>query len=130
MLYALALLAADEGGKQQPQQPNQPPGLEMLVFMAIALAFFWFVVLRPQRRRQEQERNALLMSLKKNDRVLTIAGIYGTVVSVSENEDEVTVKVDDNTRLKMTKSSIARNLSGEEAAREAKGTKADKEGGA
>ena len=55
-------------------------------------------------KRQEQERQALASNLKKNDEVLTNAGIYGTVVDVSENEDEITVKVDDNVRVKMTKS--------------------------
>jgi preprotein translocase subunit YajC len=127
MLYALALLA-EEPAKQAQPQPGLGP--DMLILMMVMFGLLYFLILRPQRRRQEQERNALLSSLKKNDRVLTIAGIYGTIVSVSENEDEVTVKVDDNVRLKMTKASIARNLSGEEAAKEAKEPKAAKEAGA
>ena len=61
--------------------------------------------------------------LKKNDKVLTSSGIYGTVTAISEKEDEITVKVDDNVRLRMTKESIARNLSNEEAARAAKAAK-------
>jgi len=48
--------------------------------------------------------------------VLIFGGIYGTVVMVSQTEDEVTVKVDDNTRLKVTKASILRNLTKEQAA--------------
>jgi preprotein translocase YajC subunit len=79
-------------------------------------------------KRQEQERAALLSMLTKNDKVITHSGIYGTVISVAEKEDEIVVKVDDNVRLRMTKGSIARNLTREEAARAAKETK--KEGAA
>lgn len=79
-------------------------------------------MIRPARR-QEQAQKALLASLKKNDKVQTIGGILGTVVSVSEKEDEVVIKVDDNARLRMIKSSIARNLTNEEAAKQAKETK-------
>lgn len=45
---------------------------------------------------------------------MTSAGIYGTVVAVSDTEDELTLKVDDNTRIRMTKGSISRNFSNEE----------------
>jgi preprotein translocase subunit YajC len=71
--------------------------------------------MRPMRR-QEAERKAMASNVKKNDKVLTAAGIYGTVVSVSDTEDEVTVRVDDNTRLRMLKSSIIRNITREEEA--------------
>ena len=62
----------------------------------------------------------MLANLKKNDKVVTAGGIYGTVVSVAEKEDEVVVKVDENVRLRVTKGSITRNLTNEEAARAAK----------
>jgi len=78
-------------------------------------ALLWLIVLRPAARSRERERTQLVSGLKKNDKVLTTAGIYGTVVSVSDKEDEVVVKVDDNTRLRMLKGSIMRNLSNEEA---------------
>ena len=48
----------------------------------------------------------------------------GTVVAIAEKEDEITVKVDDNVRLKMLKSSVARNLTNEEAAKTVKESKA------
>jgi preprotein translocase subunit YajC len=91
--------------------------------LPLGLAFlFYFVLLRPMRR-QEAERKSLLGSLKKNDKILTASGIYGTVVDISDDKDEITVKVADNVRVKMTKGSIARNLSNEEAALEAKKAK-------
>jgi len=78
-------------------------------------ALLYVIVLRPAQRSRDRDRQQLLTGLKKNDKVLTTAGIYGTVVSVSDKEDEVVVKVDDNARLRMLKGSIMRNLSNEEA---------------
>lgn len=80
-------------------------------------------MIRPQRR-QEQTQKTLISGLKKNDKVQTIGGILGTIVSVNEKEDEVVLKIDDNTRLRVIKSSIARNLSNEEAAKQPKDQKA------
>jgi preprotein translocase subunit YajC len=112
MLDLLLLLANGEPAKPAPQ--GGPP-LELPLLLGGIILLFFLVVLRPAQRRQERERQQLLNALKKNDKVLTTAGIYGTVVSVSDKEDEVIVKVDDNTRLKMLKSSIHRNISAEEA---------------
>jgi preprotein translocase subunit YajC len=86
-------------------------------FLLIIVALYFFIVILPGRRRQEKERQAMLTNLNKNDEVLTVAGIYGTVVSVHETKDEVTIKVDDGTRLRMTKGSIMRNFTKEEAAK-------------
>jgi preprotein translocase subunit YajC len=110
MLELLLIWAEGEGAKQG--QPGFP--LEMPLILGVIFILFFLVVLRPAQRRQERERQDLLNSMKKNDKVITTAGIYGTVVSVSDKEDEVVVKVDDNTRLKMLKSSIHRNITAEE----------------
>src|SRR5215472_1290105 len=76
----------------------------------------WFLMIRPMKR-QEQERQALLTALKKNDKVVTSGGIIGIVASIKEKEDEVTLKVDEssNVRLRVTKGSIVRILGGDEA---------------
>jgi preprotein translocase subunit YajC len=111
-MLELLLFAAEEPAKQGQQGPMT---FEPLLFMLAIFALFYFIVIRPSQRRQERDRLSLITGLKKNDRVLTSAGIYGTVISVSDKEDEVTVKVDDNARLKMLKSSILRNLTADEA---------------
>jgi preprotein translocase subunit YajC len=118
MLSALILLA-QEGGKAAP---TAPPGLDFLPLLIIGV-FAYFLLLRPTFR-QEKERKALRANLKKDDKVLTTSGIYGTVLSVSDKEDEVVVKVAENVKLRMVKAAIDRNLTNEEAAREAKGGKA------
>jgi preprotein translocase subunit YajC len=110
---------ATTGEGDKPTGKTAPPGglggVEMPLILGAIFFMFYFVVLRPGQKRQERERQNLLSGLNKNDKVLTTGGIYGTVVTVSDKEDEVTVKVDDNTRLKMLKGSIARNITREEA---------------
>jgi len=112
MLLSFLLLAEGDDKTQ-----GSPWGM-LPIFLPI-IVLFYFMILRPARR-QESERQALIKTLDKNDKVLTTGGIYGTVISVSEKEDEVVVKVDDNTRLRMIKSSIARNVTKEDAIKQAK----------
>jgi len=112
MLAMLLLFAQDPAAN--PAGGGKPEWWPLLPFVFIG-AVLIFMMMRGSKR-QERERQSMLATLEKNDRVLTIAGIYGTVVSVNQNEDEVVVKVDDNTRLKMTKGSIQRNITKEQAA--------------
>ncbi len=66
---------------------------------------------------------ALLSNRKKNDKVITHAGIYGKSSRSAEKEDEITVEIDDKVRVKMVKNAILRNLTNEEAAKEAEAAK-------
>lgn len=75
-----------------------------LVFIGL---FLYLLVLRPERRRQGTHRQ-MLDAMKKNDRVVTIGGIKGTVISVNREADEVVLRVDDNAKLRMTVGAIAR----------------------
>ena len=108
MFKDLIVLAEETGA------PGGPPGwFTMLPFLAIAAVFF-FMMTRNMKR-QERDRQAMVGTLDKNDKVLTAGGIYGTVISVNPTEDEVVVKVDDNTRLRVSKAAISRNVTKEEA---------------
>jgi preprotein translocase subunit YajC len=72
---------------------------------------FYFLIILPQQQ-QEKKRRAMIDALKKNDKVLTSGGIYGTVVSVDSASDRVVLRVDDERglRITFTKSSVARVL--------------------
>jgi preprotein translocase subunit YajC len=85
----------------------------LTLFVPILLAFYLLVAL-PQRKEQSK-RAGMLANLKKNDRVVTVGGMYGVVSNVHREADEVTLKVDEstNTKIRVTLSSIARIL-GEE----------------
>ena len=84
--------APDEGQQKQPGLLDGP----MIYIMLGAIALMWFMSSR-SRKKQEKKRKDMLATLSKGDKVTSIGGIVGTVVEV--REDEVTVKVNDNTRL-------------------------------
>jgi preprotein translocase subunit YajC len=106
---SLALFAQDQkpGGEGSSLLPS------LLPLMAIAVLFY-FMLLRPQRREQSR-RQEMLNGVKKNDRVVTVGGIYGVVSNVNREGDEVTIRVDEstNTKLRVTLSSIGRILGDE-----------------
>jgi len=120
-LFLLADAAANTGSPAAPaggQQSDPFGGLGFFLPLIVIFGLGYFLMIRPMRK-QEQDRKAMASNLRKNDKVLTAAGIYGTVISTSETEDEVVVKVDDNTRLRMLKSSVVRNMTREEEAAQA-----------
>ena len=68
---------------------------------------FLFLIIRPQKKRDKAAKD-MLVAMKKGDKVVSIGGIRGTIVTVKEST--VVVKVDDNTRLEFSKSAIAQIL--------------------
>ena len=93
----------------------------IIMFVAI-IAIFYFLIIRPQKKR-DKETKAMLDAMKKGDKVVTIGGIHGTVVTVKEQT--VVLKVDDNARLEFTKSAISTVLN-KEGAKSNPAKKADK----
>ncbi|MBL6706007.1 MAG: preprotein translocase subunit YajC [Planctomycetaceae bacterium] len=94
-----------------PKAPQSPWG-GLLPPMIMIAVFYYFMLLRP-RAAEERKRKAMLDGLKKNDRVVTAGGIIGTVAQVSTDGKEVTLKVDDSTRIKFRRSSISSVLTDE-----------------
>jgi preprotein translocase subunit YajC len=74
----------------------------LLPFVLI-IAVFYFLILRPQQKRQK-ERQKLLEGVKKGDKIITSGGIHGSVEGVED--DSVLVKIADNVKVKMDKSAI------------------------
>ncbi len=96
-------------GQAAPASPS--PSMSFF-FPALMLAFIVFMLLssRSQKKREKRERDDMHTRMSKNDRVLTVGGVVGTVILVKENE--VVVKVDETTNTKMTfiKTAIQRIL--------------------
>jgi preprotein translocase subunit YajC len=84
---------------------------QWLPLVAIGVLFY-FLMIRPQGR-EKKKRQELLDALKKNDKIVTIGGILGSIASISSDSDEVTIKVDENIRLRVLRSSIQRVVSTE-----------------
>ena len=75
----------------------------MLVTFGLIIMIFYFLVIRPQNRRQKETKQ-MLSQLKKGDKVQSSGGIRGVVTAVKE--DAITVKVDDATKIEFAKASI------------------------
>jgi preprotein translocase subunit YajC len=75
---------------------------QILPFLLIFVVFY-FLLIRPQQKRQ-RERMAMLNSLKKDDKVITIGGLHGVVAALDENT--VTLRVNENTKLTFERSAI------------------------
>lgn len=73
--------------------------------LAMMVMLYVFFVIMPQGR-ERRTRNDFLNQLKKNDQVVTYGGIFGTITGFSADGEQVTLRVDDNSRLRVRKSSI------------------------
>lgn len=104
LVAAPLVLAAEEA-------PASSPFSNMLFPILIVFAIFYFLVLRPGSR-ERKARELKLKTLQKGAKVVTNAGIHGTVVGV--DEDTVTLKVDDktNTRIRFSKAAVWQVLDG------------------
>ena len=76
----------------------------LIIYVVAFIAIFYFMAIRPQQR-QRKAHQALLSSLKKGDRIVTAAGIYGTVKRVEENI--VVVEVAKGVTIKIARRAVA-----------------------
>jgi preprotein translocase subunit YajC len=78
--------------------------VEILIPIALLVALTYFVLVRPQRRRQ-QKQNEMVSQLEEGVEILTAGGVYGTVRSI--REDELTVEIAPGTNVKLDKRAVA-----------------------
>ena len=83
-------------------------GLTMLLMLALVFVVMWLFMIRPQQKRQK-ELNAFRDSLKKGDKVVTVGGIYGTIVEVNDNK--VMLEIDKDVKIKVDKASLVKDFS-------------------
>lgn len=75
-----------------------------ILYIVGLFALLWFLLIRPQQKRQKQHQE-MIRSLKVNDEVITIGGIYGTIVKIKE--DSLILRVADNVRIEVIKNAIS-----------------------
>lgn len=85
------------------QGPTPNP---ILSFVPLILIFviFYFMIFRPQKQKQS-EHQMMIASLKKNDEVITMGGIHGTIVNIKDNT--FVIRVDDEVKIEVEKNSIS-----------------------
>ncbi len=76
----------------------------MLVTFGLMFAVMYFLIIRPQQKRQK-EHQAMLDAVKKGDRVITSGGLHGVVKDV--RDDTLLVKIAENTVVEISRAAIA-----------------------
>ena len=99
-MNSLVLMAADSASSASLTS-------SLIMFAAIILIFY-FLIYRPQKKR-DKEAKAMLAAMKKGDKVVTIGGIHGTIVTVKDKT--VVIKVDDSARIEFSKEAISSVIS-------------------
>jgi len=77
--------------------------LGMLPPLLAMFAIFYFLLIRPQQKKQK-ERDAMLTSLKEGNNVITTGGLYGKIKKIKD--DVITLQIADNVRVKISKDSV------------------------
>lgn len=85
--------------------PSAPPGADLIQIGTIVILFalFYFMAIRPQRKRQK-EHEAMLTNLQKGDEVAMTSGMLGRVKKIEE--DYLVLQVGENTELKFQKFAV------------------------
>lgn len=102
-MILLTLAMAGSGGGQA----QGGGGIAMLLPFLAVFAVIYFLMLRPQMKRQK-ETTKMLSALKKGDRVLTTGGIYGTIVGIKEKEDTILLKIDSEVKVELQRGAIVK----------------------
>jgi len=83
---------------------------QLLPFILI-FVIFYFLLIRPQQKKQKQaqkDRETMLKALKAGDKIVTTGGIYGTIVAVREKDDTVQLRIAQSVSVEAERSAIAR----------------------
>jgi preprotein translocase subunit YajC len=104
MFLQTIAMAPSPGGNGGAAQSSPGFTIGWLVFM---VAIFYFVMIRPQRRR-EKERKALIEAVKTGNRVLLTSGILGEVANVREKT--LIIRIAEKTKIEVLKTAVAQVL--------------------
>ena len=79
-------------------------GTSMLIMLVAIFAIFYFLMIRPESKRRK-ERQAMIDSLSRGDRIVTIGGLYGEVQDV--HEDRVVIRIAEGIKVEVAKSAVS-----------------------
>ncbi len=103
MITNLMIMAADAGATQQ----GGGMGLGFIVaYIAVFAVLIYFMFVRPQKK-QTQQQEDMMKSLKPGDSIMTTSGFYGTVIGIDDDTVIVEFGNNKNCRIPMHKKAIA-----------------------
>ena len=93
---------------QAAQTAGGMSGIILFIYVIGVIAFFYFVLIRPQKKEQKRV-DALLSSMAIGDSVMTTSGFYGVIIDIDEEDQTVVVEFgsNKNCRIIMNKTAIA-----------------------
>ena len=106
MVGFLITLLVFIGGCAPAPEGGEEGGFDwtIIIFLVLIFGVFYFLIIRPQRRRQKQH-NELMLELKRGDKVITTGGIYGVVESLSD--DSIVIKIESGATIRVARGSVA-----------------------
>ena len=107
LFFSLLAQAQEVTQVAAPGAPKQPGALEMMLPFIFVFAIFYFLVIRPQVKRQKSH-HKFISELKKGDEVITTSGILGTIQGLTDRF--VTLEVADGVSIKVLRSQVASTL--------------------
>ena len=81
--------------------------LSSLIFLAFLIAIFYFMLIRPQKKRMAEHRK-LVESISPGDEIITMTGLYGRVRTIGD--EDVEVEIAPGTNVRFLKSAIGRRV--------------------
>jgi preprotein translocase subunit YajC len=102
-------------------------GLDSLIFLVLVGVVFYFMLVRPNKKRRDQHRD-LIESVEVGDEVVTIGGLFGTVREITE--DQFHLDLAPGTTVKLAKFAIARRVDPETTLAETEDESSETTGGA
>jgi len=111
MEYVLGLMATHQmllqNGGEKAAETSGFGAWGMYALIAIMVGVFYFLLIRPQRKRAK-DHESMVSELRKGDEVVTIGGIHGILKKIGD--DTVVVEVDKGVRMTMSRSAISKSV--------------------
>lgn len=82
-------------------------GASSLIFLVLLVGIFYFMLIRPQKRRVDQHRT-LIESLGLGDEIVTIGGIFGTIKNI--HDEDIELEIASGTVIRIVKTAVARQV--------------------
>ena len=95
----LMLLMAGGGG-------GEGSTVAMLIWLGLLFVMMYFLLIRPQRKRQK-EHEKLITELRKGDKVVTTGGLFGTIFAIDDDKGRIILRINEETKLEFLKTAIA-----------------------
>jgi preprotein translocase subunit YajC len=87
------------------QAPGADPFTSMLIPLALMIPIFYFLVIRPNQQR-EKDRRALVAGVRRGDTVVLGNGFIGKVVKAKDGDNELEVELNEQMRVRVTRSAV------------------------